>query len=171
MNALDSVLDMFLELAAISSPSRSEREVADRVHGFLHQLGLETDEDAAGSADRIEIGNIHCRHAGHRGRPPDLSERPSGHGAADGADRAGVEDGVVTNASDTILGADNKAAVVAMLGPCATASRGPPHAGMELVFDADGGGRPAGSQAVRRLAAVGRVRILLRPRGADRPES
>jgi len=61
MNATDSVLDMFLELAAISSPPGHEREVADRVHGFLHQLGLETDEDEAGAAIGSEIGNIMCR--------------------------------------------------------------------------------------------------------------
>jgi tripeptide aminopeptidase len=46
-----------------------------------------------------------------------------------------VEDGVVRNAAGTILGADNKAAVVAMIeGVRRVAERGIPHAGVELVF-------------------------------------
>src|SRR5437764_171803 len=45
------------------------------------------------------------------------------------------EDGVVRNGRDTILGADNKAAVVAMLAAVRDLiAGGRPHAGIELVF-------------------------------------
>src|SRR5665647_3264351 len=46
-----------------------------------------------------------------------------------------VEDGVVRNAGGTILGADNKASVVAILeGVRRVLAEGRPHAGIELVF-------------------------------------
>src|SRR5437764_687342 len=48
-----------------------------------------------------------------------------------------VEDGVVRNAAGTILGADDKAAVAAMLEATRRIlSEGRPHAGVELLFTA-----------------------------------
>src|SRR6476646_6944496 len=97
MNYTDSVLDMFLELAAISSPPRHERVGADRVQGFLN-AHLDT-------------------------FPPTDAIEPV------------VNDGVVTNSRDAILGADNKAAVAAMLAAVRDlVQRGGAHAGLELVF-------------------------------------
>ena len=135
MNATDSVLDMFLELAAISSPPGHEREVADRVHGFLHQLGLETDEDEAGAAIGSEIGNIMCRvPATVPGTPIFLNAHLDTVPPTDAIEPV-VIDGVVTNSRDAILGADNKAAVVAMLAAVRDlVQRGGAHAGLELVF-------------------------------------
>ena len=135
MNATDSVLDMFLELAAISSPPGHEREVADRVHGFLHQLGLETDEDEAGGAIGSEIGNIMCRvPATAPGTPIFLNAHLDTVPPTDAIEPV-VNDGVVTNSRDAILGADNKAAVVAMLAAVRDRVQGGgAHAGVELVF-------------------------------------
>ena len=135
MNATDSVLDMFLELAAISSPPGHEREVADRVHGFLHQLGLETDEDEAGGAIGSEIGNIMCRvPATAPGTPIFLNAHLDTVPPTDAIEPV-VNDGVVTNSRDAILGADNKAAVVAMLAAVRDRVQGGgAHAGLELVF-------------------------------------
>ncbi len=82
-----------------------------------------------------------------------------------------VNDGVVTNSRDAILGADNKAAVVAMLAAVRDRVQGGgEHAGLELVFTPMEEIGLEGRQAVRRLAAAGRVRLLLRPRRADRPD-
>src|ERR671928_138969 len=55
------VLTLFLELAALPSPPGEERAVADRVLDYLRALGLEADEDDAGSRIGSSIGNIHCR--------------------------------------------------------------------------------------------------------------
>jgi tripeptide aminopeptidase len=131
----DSVLDMFVELAAIGSPSGKERAVADRVHAFLHGLGLDTDEDRAGEAIGSEIGNIYCRIPGTvPGTPIFLNAHLDTVPPTDDIDPV-VEEGVVTNSNDTILGADNKAAVVAMLGAVRDRIRSrSPHAGIELVF-------------------------------------
>jgi putative aminopeptidase FrvX len=43
------VLSLFVELAALPSPSGEERAVADRVLDYLQALGLEADEDDAGA--------------------------------------------------------------------------------------------------------------------------
>ena len=55
-----------------------------------------------------------------------------------------VEDGVVRNSGGTILGADNKSAVVAMVETARrVVEERVPHAGLELAVHAEGGGRPA----------------------------
>jgi tripeptide aminopeptidase len=131
-----TVLDMFLELAAISSPSGQERAVADRVHGFLHQLGLETDEDDAGGRIGSQIGNILCRvPPACEGTPIFLNAHLDTVPPSGPIEPVVGEDGVVRNGRDTILGADNKAAVVAMLAAVRDLiAGGRPHAGIELVF-------------------------------------
>jgi len=132
----DSVLDMFLELAAISSPPGRERGVADRVHGFLHALGLETDEDDAGAAIGSEIGNIYCRlPATAEGVPIFLNAHLDTVPPTDAIEPTVDLDGLITNSRAAILGADNKAAVVVMLAAVRDLLRERrPHAGVELVF-------------------------------------
>ena len=131
-----SVLDLFLELAAIPSPSGRERVVADRVGSYLSELGLEWDEDASGPDIGSDSGNIFCRLPGKgaTGTPiflcAHLDTVPP-----EGPIEPVVEDGVVRNAAGTILGGDNKAAVAAMLeGARRIVAEGVPHAGVELVF-------------------------------------
>ena len=136
MQAGASVLDMFLELAAISSPSGRERDVADRVHSFLHDLGLATDEDDAGGQIGSDIGNILCRiPATCEGTPIFLNAHLDTVPPTAPIEPVVGFDGIVRNAGDTILGADNKAAVVAMLAAVRDRlADGRPHAGIELVF-------------------------------------
>ena len=55
------VLDLFLELAAIPSPSGEERAVADRVLAYLRDCGLQPDEDDSGPEIGSTIGNIYAR--------------------------------------------------------------------------------------------------------------
>jgi len=129
-------LSLFLELAAIPSPPGEERAMADRVTRELVGLGLEVEEDDAGPTIGSDSGNLFCRLPGRNGGgtpvffcahldtvPPDGPLEPV------------VEDGVVRNAGGTILGADNKAAVVAMLEAARRiVADGRPHSGIELVF-------------------------------------
>ena len=132
-----SVLDLFRELAAIPSPSGRERPVADRTLDFLRDLGLDPTEDDAGAQIGSDMGNIH------------VALPPSDDGAGlpiflnahlDTVPPTGpidpeVRNGVVVNRHDTILGADNKAAVAVMLAAVSELVRtGRPHAGVELVL-------------------------------------
>lgn len=131
------VLDLFLELAAIPSPPGRERGVADRVTKELRDLGLAVEEDDAGERIGSDAGNLHARIEPHRadaGTPiffcAHLDTVPP-----DGPIEPVVDDGTVRNAGGTILGADNKAAVAAMLEAVRRVLvEGRPHAGIELVF-------------------------------------
>lgn len=123
------VLPLFLELAAIPSPSGEEAAVAGRVRAYLRDLGIEVDED--------ESGNLLARLpavGGNGGTPIFLCAHldtvpPSG------PIEPVVADGVVTNGARTILGADDKAAVAVLLEAARLLlAEGRPHAGIELLF-------------------------------------
>jgi tripeptide aminopeptidase len=131
------VLALFLELAALPSPPGEERAVADRVSEYLRALGLEFDEDDAGAKVGSTMGNVYCRLAPNGGTgaplffcahldtvPPEAAIEP----VVD-------EDGVVSNGAGTILGADDKSAVAAMLEATAVlVADGRRHSGVELLF-------------------------------------
>jgi len=132
------VLTLFVELAALPSPSGEERAVADRVLDYVRALGLQAEEDDAGSRIGSSMGNILCRIPPTNGAggtplflcahldtvPPEAAIEP----------QVG-EDDVVRNAAGTILGADNKAAVASMLEAAARLlENGQAQAGLELLF-------------------------------------
>ena len=112
----DGALGLFLELAAISSPRGRERAVTDRCVAYLRDLGLEPREDAPPQPGD-EAGNVICRIPATPGerRHADHVLRPRRHGEPTAPIEPVVAGGIVTNAHDTILGGDNKAAVAAML--------------------------------------------------------
>ncbi len=135
----DGVLELFLQLARIPSPPGGEREVVDVCTGYLTELGLEVREDDAAGPLGGTAGNLYCRipaTAGEHGTPlflcahtdtvpHELPITPI------------VSDGIVTNAEDGILGADNKATVAAMLDAVRQLVQGGlAHAGVELVLTA-----------------------------------
>jgi tripeptide aminopeptidase len=128
-------LDLFVELAAISSPPGEEREVADRVVGYLRDCGLEPVEDDAGAEVGSTIGNVYARAEPTRaGEPLFLCAHLDTVPPTDAIEPV-VEDGVVRNARPTILGSDNKAAVAAMLEATRRVlAENRPHAGIELLF-------------------------------------
>ena len=133
---MTAVLDLFTELCATPSPPGEERAVADRVIAELRELGLEVEEDDAGAVIGSAIGNLLCRLPGRSeaGTPiflcAHLDTVPP-----DGPLEPVVADGIVRNAGGTILGADNKSAVVAMIEAARRiVEDGRPHAGVELLF-------------------------------------
>ena len=135
MNSPGSALELFLELAAIPSPPGEERAVADVVLRYLRDLGLRPDEDGCGPSIGSTTGNVYVRlDPTAEGTPlffcAHLDTVPPS-----GALEPVVDDGVVRNAGGTILGADNKAAVVQMLeGVRRVLAENRPHAGIELLF-------------------------------------
>jgi tripeptide aminopeptidase len=137
MSSIPALLPFFLELAAIPSPPGSERLVADRVGGYLEALGLEVDEDGAGPVVGSDAGNLYCRLPGRAGGGTPIllcahldTVPPTGP-----LEPVVGEDGVVRNAGGTILGADNKAAVVVMLDAARRiVQEGLAHGGIELLF-------------------------------------
>ena len=134
-NGLPEVAELFLELVRVPSPSGEERVVADQVIEYLQALALPVDEDDVGTRIDSTIGNLLCRiEPSGEGTPlffcAHLDTVPPG-----GPIEPVVEDGVVRNGGGTILGADNKAAVAAMLEATRRiVAENRPHGGIELLF-------------------------------------
>jgi tripeptide aminopeptidase len=130
------VLDLFTELAAIPSPPGEERAVADVVIGYLHDLGLAVDEDDAGTQVESTIGNVFARvDPTAHGTPIFLCAHLDTVPPAGPIEPVVGDDGLVRNAGGTILGADNKSAVAAMLDATRRVlAENRPHAGIELLF-------------------------------------
>jgi len=128
-------LELFLDLAAMRTPPGEERPVADRVTAELRGLGLAVDEDGAGEAVGGDTGNLYARiEATAEGTPLFLCSHMDTVPPT-GPIEPVVEDGVVRNAAGTILGADNKSAVVAMVETARRVVESRiPHAGIELLF-------------------------------------
>jgi tripeptide aminopeptidase len=124
------VLDLFLELAAIPSPSGDEARVAERVSAYLRDLGLEVEDDDAGNllarlAPSDGNGGARLFLCAHMDTVP-----PQG-----AIEPVVGDDGFVRNSAGTILGADNKATVAVMLEAARLLlSERRPHAGVELLF-------------------------------------
>ena len=131
------VVALFLELAALPSPPGEERAVADLVLDYLHALGLEADEDDAGSKVGSSMGNVYARLGGDGapGTPLFFCAHLDTVPPEGPIEPVVGEDEVIRNGAGTILGADDKSAVAAMLEATARlAEEGRPHAGVELLF-------------------------------------
>lgn len=112
----ERVLKEFFELVRIKCSTRQERQVADVLKARLQELGLEVVEDNVGEKIGGNCGNVIGFKQGTVTNAPTLMlsahmdcVEPCG----------GIEpqliDGVITSVGDTILGADDKAGVVAIL--------------------------------------------------------
>ena len=133
---MTAVLALFTELCATPSPPGEERAVADRVVRELRMLGLEVEEDDAGATIDSTTGNLLCRLPGRvEGGTPLFFCAHLDTVPPQGRLEPVVEDDVVRNAGGTILGADNKSAVVAMIEAARRiVEEGRMHAGVELLF-------------------------------------
>ena len=129
------VLDLFTELAVVPSPPGDERAVADLVLRYLAACGLDADEDAAGPAIGSTMGNLYTRLEPTAAGEPLLLCAHLDTVPPTAAIEPVVDDGTVRNAAGTILGADNKSAVAAMVEAAQRlVGEARPHAGVELVF-------------------------------------
>ncbi len=132
---MSEVVDLFLELAALPTPPGEERAAAEVVLRYLTELGLSPDEDDCGARIGSTMGNVYVRiEATAPGTPlffcAHLDTVPPS-----GPLEPVIDEGVVRNAGGTILGADNKSAVAAMLeGTRRVLAENRPHAGIELLF-------------------------------------
>ena len=127
------LLDRFVRLCELPSPSGSERAVADAVLAELRQHGVEVDEDGAAEAAGAGAGNLIAR-------VPGVGDGWVMLGAHldtvphDGPIEVELVDGIYRSRSDTILGADNKAAVTVLVELALRVAARPAPSGLELVF-------------------------------------
>ncbi|MGA8746379.1 MAG: M20/M25/M40 family metallo-hydrolase [Solirubrobacterales bacterium] len=125
--------ETFVRLCEIRSPTGEEREVADTVAAELRALGLEVTEDGAAEAAEAGAGNILARLPGQAADwmmfCAHLDTVPH-----EGQIEVISEEGVFRSRGETILGADNKAAVAVFIELVARHADEPPPIGIELVL-------------------------------------
>jgi tripeptide aminopeptidase len=131
----ERLLERFVRLCEIPSPTESEREVADSVAAELTALGIEHREDDSAGPARAGAGNLIARVPGNG-----TSDRWVGFFAHldtvphDEPIRVVDDEGVYRSAGETILGADNKAAVTVVMELGAMLAEQPADVGVELIF-------------------------------------
>jgi tripeptide aminopeptidase len=127
------MLDRFARLCEIASPTGEEREVADAVLDELRGFEVDVAEDASATPARAGAGNLIARIPGRGERWlsffAHLDTVPH-----EGPIRVARADGTFRSAGDTILGADNKAAVTVLMELAARHVAEPAAVGLELVF-------------------------------------
>ncbi len=125
--------ETFARLCEIRSPTGEEREVADTVLAELRALGLEVEEDGAAEAAGAGAGNLLARLPGRSEGwlmfCAHLDTVPH-----EGRIEVVNEEGVYRSRGETILGADDKAAVAVLLELAALHAQEPPPLGIELLF-------------------------------------
>jgi tripeptide aminopeptidase len=130
----ERLLDDFVRLCEIESPSRRERNVVEAVRRELAQLGLEVEEDDSGRDTGSEAGNLLARIPGPEGARTILLCAHLDTVPLAGPVEVTRENGVLTNRHDAILGADNKAAVATILGTARRLVTEGSAIGVELLF-------------------------------------
>ncbi len=130
----DRLVEDFIRLCEIESPSRNERPAVDAVAAYLRELGLEVEEDASAAETGSDAGNLIARIPGPEGARTILLCAHLDTVPLEGPVEVARENGLLTNRHDAILGADNKAAVATVLGTARRlVAEGAP-LGVELVF-------------------------------------
>ncbi len=112
----DRLSEIFISLASIPSPSRSERVVADCVMSYLKSTGVTVHEDGTGEAISGDCGNLWCTVPGASAEPClALGAHLDTVVASTVCEPALGGDGIFRCKGGGILGADDKAAVAALL--------------------------------------------------------
>ena len=133
MTGNSRLYDTFVRLCEIRSPTGEEREVADTLAAELRALGLEVEEDDAEGPAEAGAGNLLARVAGERDEfvmfCAHIDTVPH-KGRVEVVD----DEGVFRSAGDTILGADNKAAVAVFMELVRRGVERTPPVGIELLL-------------------------------------
>ena len=129
------LVEVFCALAAIPSPSGSERVCGEAVTAELAELGLEVLGDDSGAELGSDGGNLYCRlPASMPGVPLFLCAHLDTVPPSSPL-KPVVVGGILRNATPSIVGADNKAAIAVLLETVRTIlEERRPHAGIELIF-------------------------------------
>ncbi len=127
--------ETFAALCRIESPSGRERACADWITSELRGMGLEADEDDAGTQVGSDAGNLLARIPGTGPDSILLCAHMDTVPLTAPVEPLRVDDGW-ENAGDGILGADNKSAVAVILELArrVTSAPDPPEVGIELLF-------------------------------------
>jgi len=130
----DRLLEDFVRLCEVESPSRRERPMTDAVAAELREIGLEVTEDGSGPETGSDAGNLLARIEGPEDARTILMCAHLDTVPLDAPVEVVREDGIFYNRNEAILGADNKAAVAVMLTLARRLARHGSPVGVELAF-------------------------------------
>ncbi|NLT96530.1 MAG: M20/M25/M40 family metallo-hydrolase [Clostridia bacterium] len=109
------IIEEFMELVRINSETRNERQIADCLKKKLESLGLEVYEDDAGSKIGGNAGNLIAFLPGNtKGKTVLFSAHMDTVKPGNNVEPV-LADGIIKSQGDTILGADDKAGICAIL--------------------------------------------------------
>jgi tripeptide aminopeptidase len=138
--------ETFARLCAIPSPFGSERACAEAVARELRAMGLDVEEDGAAAETGAQCGNLLARIPGRSERTillcAHLDTVPE-----EGVIEPVLDDGAWVSAGDTILGADNKAAIAVILEAARRCAVEGAPVGLELLFTVSEENALAGAKA------------------------
>ena len=132
----ERMLAEFFELVKIKCSTKAERQVADVLKGRLTALGMEVFEDNTGEKIGGNCGNLIAYTEGTvQGAPAlMLSAHMDCVEPCSGVEPE-LKDGIITSVGDTILGADDKAGVSAILEALrVVVEKDIPHGPLQVVF-------------------------------------
>ena len=122
-----SIEELFCALAAIPSPSGRERAVGEAIRTWLADAGVDAAFDDAGAVNGSDAGNLIATIPGAASAPRLLfvAHMDTVESGSEAIAPVLGDDGVIRSAGDTILGADNKSAVAAVMRCCRAAAAMP----------------------------------------------
>ncbi len=116
MSSSQRLTATFLELVSIDSESYHERAISEHLSDLARRLGLESFSDSAGEALGSETGNLYIRVPARGLDVPPLCLSAHMDTVTPGRGVVPiVRDGVIRSAGETVLGADCKVGVAAIL--------------------------------------------------------
>lgn len=131
----NEIINYFLELVKIDSPSRNERMLADKLKQDLKSLGFQVEEDSTGEKVNGNAGNLIARFKGNTKKPPILLAAHMDTVAKTPGIRPVVRNGRIFSDGSTILSADDKAGICAIIqGLKSLLKNGTEHGDIEVVF-------------------------------------
>ena len=131
--ARNKIVDTFVKLVSIPSPSGQERAVAEYIKRYLANSGIRSHFDNTGRLNDSDSGNLVARLDGENASIVFIAHIDT---VEDGDEpiRPVVRDGTVTSDGRTVLGVDNKAAVASLMEAIKEIKRMKKHPTVTAVF-------------------------------------
>ncbi len=131
----ERIVQKFMEYVQISSPSTKEKEFAEFIKEELESIGLDVSMDRSGEKFGSNSGNIIARLAGDRRTQPILFSCHLDTVSPGEGIQPIIKGDAIYSRGDTILGADDKAGIAAVIEALRVIKENHiPHGPIEVVF-------------------------------------
>ncbi|MDO5689763.1 MAG: M20/M25/M40 family metallo-hydrolase [Tissierellia bacterium] len=129
------LLERFLEFVQINSETKNEKAFAEHLIPILEGMGMQVSMDDVGEKVGSNAGNLLAKLKGNAKAPTLMFSSHMDTVTPGVGIRPQIRDGVIYSDGTTILGADDKAGIAAILeGVQTVQEEGIPHGDIELLF-------------------------------------